>query len=444
MSANSPSANNTADSAGIDGNLAAAPADGSGVATSVPPASCPHFAGYDPLAVEELRDPHRSFRIARSEHPVYYSERYGLWEVSRQADILAVLGDHENFSAAAALPMITPPAEVRDRMPEYPWTGCVLVLDEPEHRAPRALIQSPFTPRRVKAQGEGIRRKVDALLDPLARDGRVEFIGEVAYPLAFGTVNDVLGLPAERFDLLERGVHATLSLLAGGLTDDEEILAAARTCADLYEFVYEFIEERRAHPTDDYTSVIVNTRMGDGSLESTPQALKHVWTLIIAGFETTANALSNGLRSLLSHRDQWDMLVADRTLIDGAVEEMLRHRTLLKRLFRLATRDVVVGGVTIPKGARVSLLVASANRDERAVENPDVFDITRKQAHLAFGKGQHFCVGAPLARLELKVALEAILDRFPDIVIAEDQEITWRPNPMFDEMNSLYVQVGGR
>lgn len=406
-------------------------------------AGCPHFAGYDPLSVEELRDPHPSFRVARDELPVYFSERYGLWEVSRQADILAVLGDHDHFSAAAALPMISPPAEVLDRMPEYPWTGCVLVLDDPEHRAPRALIQSPFTPRRVKAQAEKIRSKADVLLDPLARDGRIEFIGEVAYPLAFGTINDVLGLPAERFDLLERGVHATLSLLAGGLTSEDEIIEAARTCADLYEFVYEFIEERRAHPADDYTSVIVNTRLEDGSLESTAQALKHVWTLIIAGFETTANALSNGVRSLLMQRDQWEMLVADRSLIDGAVEEMLRHRTLLKRLFRLATQDVVVGGVTIPKGARVSLLVASANRDERAISNPDTFDITRKQAHLAFGKGQHFCVGAPLARLELKVALEAILDRFPDIAIAGDQEISWRPNPMFDEMNTLYMQTGG-
>ncbi|MFD6061326.1 cytochrome P450 [Rhodococcus wratislaviensis] len=436
------SVNNTEGMATSDGDLASRLDFESSVGEAAVAAGCPHFAGYDPLSVEELRDPHPSFKVARDEFPVYYSERYGLWEVSRQADILAVLGDHENFSAAAALPMIDPPVEVRDRMPEYPWTGCVLVLDEPEHKAPRALIQSPFTPRRVKAQGEGIRSMADALLDPLARDGRIEFIGEVAYPLAFGTVNDVLGLPSERFDLLERGVHATLALLAGGLTDEEEVVAAARTCADLYEFVYEFIEERRARPTDDYTSVIVNTRMADGSLESTPQALKHVWTLIIAGFETTANAMSNGLRSLLTHRDQWNMLVEDRSLIDGAVEEMLRHRTLLKRLFRLATRDVVVGGVTIPKGARVALLVASANRDERVVANPEAFDITRKQAHLAFGKGQHFCVGAPLARLELKVALEAILDRFPDIVVAEDQELTWRPNPMFDEMNTLYLQAG--
>ncbi|HKS45824.1 MAG TPA: hypothetical protein VJT49_12080 [Amycolatopsis sp.] len=114
------------------------------VAEAAAAAGCPHFAGYDPLSPEELRDPYPSFRVARDEVPVYYSERYGLWEVSRQEDILAVLGDLENFSAAAALPVMTPPAEVIDRMPEYPWTGCVLVLDDPEHRASRAIILTRF------------------------------------------------------------------------------------------------------------------------------------------------------------------------------------------------------------------------------------------------------------------------------------------------------------
>ena len=413
-------------------------------ATMAGAAGCPHFAGYDPLAPEELADPYPSFRVARDEVPVYYSERYGLWEVSRQEDVLAVLGDLENFSAAAALPVMTPPAEVIDRMPEYPWTGCVLVLDDPAHRASRAIIQSPFTPRRVKAQAEAIRRKADLLLDPLERDGRIEFLGEVAYPLSFGALSEVLGIPTDRFDLLERGVEATFSLLAGGLSTEEEILRAAQTCAELYDYVYAFVEERRAHPTDDFTSVIVNTRGEDGSLESTHNALKHVWTLVIAGFETSANALGNGLRSLLTQRDQWEMLLADRSLIGGAVEEMLRHRTLLKRIFRLATRDVVIGGVTIPQGARVALLAASANHDDRAIDHPDTFDITRKHHHLAFGKGPHFCVGAPLARLELTVALQALLDRFPTLTLTPDQNITWRPNPMLDEMNTLHLEIGGR
>lgn len=435
---------NTEGSTGNEGRLATTLDRESSLAETAAAAvaGCPHFAGYDPLSAEDLRDPYPSFRVSRNRIPVYYSERYNLWEVSRREDVLAVLGDLDNFSAAAALPMITPPAQVLGRMPEYPWTGCVLVLDNPEHRASRAIIQSPFTPRRVKTREEVIRRKANTLLDPLERDGRIEFIADVASPLSFGALSDVLGIPKDGFDLLERGVDATFSLLAGGLADEAEVLQAAQTCADLYEYIYAFVEERRARPTDDFISVIVNTPREDGALESTHEALKHVWALVVAGFETSANALSNGLRSLLTHRDQWDCLVADRSLIDGAVEEMLRHRTLLKRIFRLAKRDVVVGGVTVPKGARLALLVASANHDERVVEDPEVFDITRKQPHLAFGKGVHFCVGAPLARLELKVALETILDRFPNIVIAQDQEITWRPNPMLDEMNSLYLEVG--
>jgi cytochrome P450 len=414
-------------------------------AAKSPSAACPHFAGYNPLTPEELKDPYPSFRVAREKIPVYFLESLGLWEVAREAHILQVLGDHENFSAVAALPMIAPPAEILDRMPEYPWTGCVLVQDDPEHRATRAVIQSPFTPRRVKAQTEHVREKFVQLLEPLERDGRVEFIGQVALPYSLGTINDVLGLPVESFELVNRGVEATWQLLSGALTDQGQVLNAARTCADLYEFVYRFIEDRRAHPADDYTSVIVNARRDDGTLESTHEALKHVWALIIAGFETTANALANGLRSILSHRDQWDMLVADRSLDDGAVEEMLRHRTLVRRIFRLTRNDVTVGGVTIPAGSRVSLLLASANREESSVgSDPDEFDITRKQPHLAFGKGQHFCVGAPLARLEIKVALEVLLGRFPTLAVAEDQDISWVPSPVLDEMTALQLVTDGR
>jgi cytochrome P450 len=401
---------------------------------------CPHLAGYDPLADNEIRDPYPSFVRARAETPVFYDDKYKLWSVVRSADVIAALIDVETFSSASALTVEPPPVGVGDRMPEYPWDGGVLVLDEPAHKPARAILRSPFTPRRAEAQAPAIRQRANLLLGPLEREGRIEFVREVAYPLALAVVGEILGIPEERFDLLDRGVDAAHQLSANAVSDEDEKLRVALVLADLVQYMEELVENRRVHPTDDYASVMVHTPRPDGRLEETSRLVKHVWAIIAAGFETTANQLTLGIRSLLEHRDQWDKLLNDRSLVPGTVEEMLRYRTLVKRFFRTTTRDVTIQGVTIPKGANVALVSAAANRDPDAYEtDPETFDIGRRAHHLAFGKGIHLCVGAQLARTEMRIVLEELLDRFPGLALAEAQEPSGPAQLRFDTLASLHL-----
>jgi cytochrome P450 len=240
--------------------------------------------------------------------------------------------------------------------------------------------------------------------------------------------------------LLERGVDAAF-LMRGGSLSQAEIVDYSLVFADLYDYIADLVDERRETPGDDYISVMIHTANEDGELESTTRMIKRVWALIGAGFETTANQLANGFRTLLELREQWELLLADRTLVDNAVEEMLRYSGLMKRLLRTAINDVAVGGVTIPAGSQVALLAGSANRDKQGYESdPSVFDIAAKRReHLTFGKWKHFCVGAPLARLELKIALERMLDRFPNARVVPGQHPEWRPDIRIHAMSYLHL-----
>jgi cytochrome P450 len=406
-----------------------------------PPAGCPYLDGYDPLSPEELRDPYPSLRRIRETAPVSYSEPLGMWSIARHADVLEVLRDSESFSSASALPIAPPPSELIGRMPAYPWAHTVLTMDDPEHRPARDVIQAPFTPRSIKHLEAGIRDRVARLLEPLATTGRIEFVKGVAYPLSLSVIGEILGIPEKRFDLLQRAADGAFRLLGGGLTDHDDIVAAATPVADLRDYMYELVRDRRANPGEDYTSAMLRTPLPDGSFESDDNMVIHVWVIIGAGFETTANMLTLGIRSLLEHPDQWQLVKDDPALVDNAIEEMLRYRSLLKRMFRTTTRDVVVGGVRIPAGARVALLTASAHRDQDYyAEDPDRFDITRRREHLAFGKWKHFCVGAPLARLEMKLTVETLIERFPDLRLPDHQDCVWRRDLRMEAISSLHLE----
>jgi cytochrome P450 len=401
--------------------------------------ACSHaVSSYDPLSAEELRDPYPGFEMLRHEAPVFFDARTGLWTIARQEDILAVLRDTKSFSNASALPSFDPPPEIRDRVPEFPWVKSVLLLDDPEHRPERKVVQAPFTPRGVNVLADGVRALADELLDRFDQTATIEFVQEFSYPYSLGVIAQILGIPNDRFDLLAHGVEAAFLMRGSGLSQPE-IVEACLVFADLYDYVAELVEERREKPGEDYISIMIHTANENGELASTSRMIKRVWTLIGAGFETTANQLAIGFRALLERRDQWQLLLEDRGLVENAVEEMLRYSGLMKRLLRTAINDVEIRGVTIPAGSQVALLAGSANRDEECYGvDPDVFDVTAKRReHLTFGKWKHFCVGAPLARLEMKIALERMLDRFPEARMVPGQEPDWRPDIRINAMSYL-------
>jgi cytochrome P450 len=358
---------------------------------------------------------------ARAEQPIFFSPEFNLWSVTRHEDILTVLRDEENFSAAGALPVPETPAEIRAQLPEFPWKRSTVATDPPDHKRARGLIQAPFTPRGLESRAAFIRERSNRLLDPLAADGRIEFVEGYSFPLSLAVIGNIIGVPEPDWELLKRTAYAVFRAQNAGLTGNAaELLEASAPILECVEYVDQLIADRRETEQEDYTSIMVRREYADGTFPSTEEVRTKLFDLIVAGFETSAQMMAHGVQAILEHRAQWDLLLADRSLVPNAVEEMLRYRTLLKRTFRSTKRDVVLGGVEIPANSLVSMLLPSANHDEEAFENPDAFDIRRpRPEHLAFGRWTHFCVGAPLARLEIKITIETLLERFPSVRVAD-------------------------
>ncbi len=406
-----------------------------------PAGSCPALAGYDPLAVGELRDPYPSFARARREAPVFYDEKYGFWSVTRQPDVLAILRDTERFSNRMAIPLPLPPEELRDRMPVYPTARALLFMDDPQHGPARKMVQAPFTPRRLRKMEPLIRTRAQELLRPDDPDRRLEFVRGYATRLALTAIGDILGVPDEEFPLLEDAIASTNRIHSGAYDEGEmEYLNAEQL--RYWQYLLALVEERRRDPRDDFSSVLANYAAEDGSRPSTEEIAGHMHTILGAGFETSAQMMSFGIRSMLEHRDQWELLQSDRSLLPRAVEECVRHRTLIKRNFRVTLTDVELSGVVIPEGSLVAIMPAAANHDESVFPDPDRFDITRSQPNLTFGNGMHYCLGAPLAKLEMRVTLETLLDLAPEMRLAEGQQIEYVPHMILDGMMGLQLDLG--
>jgi cytochrome P450 len=389
-------------------------------------AGYPYLADYQPMSQLELNDPNPTYAWARENAPVFYSDishtpGKGIWSISRNEDVLAALRDTETFSSAGQRSPATPPESVRHRMPEYPWSTTVLTQDGVRHKESRRILQAPFTPQSVRALEDVVSGIMGELARQAAHGQSMDFVTDIAFPLSLGTISETLGLPQDRFDDFQRWVAAAFAVIGNALTEESAVEQAIEEVTEFYEFMVELVQDRISNPREDYLSAMVRSTADEDADARTTTLVRSVFTLIVAGFETTAQAMSLGLWQLLSHPDQWQMLLRDRALVPGAVEEMLRYRSMIQRLFRTTTRDVEVAGVMIPKGSLVALLVASTNRDSAAYPDADTFDITRRSnTHLAFGRGAHFCVGAPLAKLEAKLMLQTMLDTFPTLRLADD------------------------
>jgi cytochrome P450 len=318
-----------------------------------------------------------------------------------------------------------------------------LFLDPPDHTRLRRLVSKAFSPKVVKALEPDIATMVDGLLDKVADAGEFDVIGDLAYPLPVAVICRLLGVPIEdepKFSwasaLLGQGLDPFIAF-SGQSHGFEERLQAGLW---LREYLRDLLERRRAHPADDLISgLIAVEESGDQLTEDEIVATCNL--LLIAGHETTVNLIANAILAMLRHRQHWTALGEDADLAPGIAEETLRYDPPVQLVGRVAGEDMAIGGSRIPKGDNMILLLAAAQRDPAVTERPDEFDPGRESIrHLAFGKGPHFCLGAPLARMEAAVALSAVTRRFPDARLAG--EPVYKPNVTLRGMASLPVALG--
>ncbi|WP_128984199.1 cytochrome P450 family protein [Streptomyces roseicoloratus] len=284
----------------------------------------------------------------------------------------------------------------------------LLIIDPPDHTRLRKLVAGEFTGRRVEALRPRIQELTDELLDAMAPNGRADLVDSFAFPLPITVICELLGVPAADRDAF-RAWSNELVAPTGAMTEQEAVEGVGGYLGELIE------DKRAAGPADDLLSALIRTRAEDGDRLSLPELRALGYLLLIAGHETTVNLIANTVRALLTHPDQLAALRADFYLIDGTVEEGLRYDGPVETAtLRFAAEPVPIGDAVIPAGAVVVVALASGARDPRRFPQPDAFDIRRDpRGHLAFGHGIHYCLGAPLARLEGKIAIRSLLERFP-------------------------------
>jgi cytochrome P450 len=348
-------------------------------------------------------DPYPYYAELRREAPVFQIEGFGAYAVSRYEDVSYVLMHPEVFSSIGMGQV-----SIRERT-----TRMLIGVDPPEHTRMRSLVNRSFTPRMVADLEPRIREVTSELVDRIAERGEMDLIDDLAMPLPVTIIAEILGVDPAHKDDFKRWSDQVLLDESEGMTPEEQ----ERIRADMQAFQDYFAnaaDERRREPRNDMISDLVRAETEQQALSS-DEVLAFIALLLIAGNETTTNLLGNAMRALLDNPDQMAMLHWDPALIPNAVEEALRFDAPVQFLFRRTTKNVKLAGGKIPEGALVLPVFGSANRDERRYADSERFDVTRDAGgHLAFGHGIHFCLGAPLARLEAAVALEALLTRFTD------------------------------
>ena len=375
-------------------------------------------------------DPFDAYALMREHCPVHRLPENGLHMVTRYDDARAVLSDPVSFSNApsggGARPSDSGKA-ARDHIAEHGWdrTNTLQRTDPPVHTHYRRLLSRVFTSKRVEQLSPRMEQLCHQLIDKFIDAGECEFVSDFALPLPGIIICEQLGLDATQYPTFKRWADAMLASAQRVLTVEEAIEEAVVELEAQRHLAAEF-DRRRDDPIDDLISALVHAHQppdGEGA-EDEPLTIEELQDLmhqlITGGFETTTAALGTGLWLLLRHPDQLAKLRADRTLLNNFIDESLRFDSPVAGLWRTTTCPVTVAGTEIPADAAVMVRYAAANRDEKKFDNPDVFDIERPNAkdHVAFGWGNHFCVGAWLARAELRIAFTALLDRLEDIELA--------------------------
>lgn len=396
------------------------------------------------LDPEQARNPYEMFQQSRLHCPVFYSQHVGAWIVTRYDDIVAIAQDTQRFSSAYANKTTQPiPDEVAAINATVHWEVPGLVdNDPPRHTRVRKLTNQAFTPPRVRAMEPAIRQTAEELVEGMLRAEQHDLQEQFSIPLPLMTIMRILGLPDHDAPQIrtwssdynnERAAHLSV----------EDRLRYTHGRSALRFYMASHVEDRRARPKDDTITHLAQAEV-DGERLDTWEIVTVLQSLVHAGHETTIGLLGTLMYHLLSQRERWEAVCADPGLRPVAVEEALRREGSVNGMFRIALEDVEIHGVPISKGSFIQLMFSSGSHDEAYFPNPLEFDLHRERSreHMAFGKGRHYCIGAPLARAEALIALNTLCERIPTLRLTRDAEerITFMPSVQFRGRLTLPVE----
>ncbi|MCU1607592.1 MAG: ferredoxin [Modestobacter sp.] len=372
---------------------------------------------YDPFSPVFQADPFPVYRWMRDEAPVFHSEKWGWYALSRFDDVRAAATDPDTFLSYEGI-------DIDDTAKDQSGPGFLPDIDNPRHDQVRKVVQPHFLPRRIGAREDAVRLVVRGLIARWRDRGSVDLAEELAWPMPNEVFFTVLGLPSaeqEGRGQLDRWVHE----LKDRRPDDPRLTPVAKAATQgIQDYFIRLLEDRRRAPQDDVLSALVQAEIdgapfADEHLRPASEILGLMMVLFLGGVESTAGLTGSLFKLLAENPEQRELLRRDPALIPAAIEETIRHSSPLQLVGRTTAREVTLHGTTIPAGSRVVLVYGAANRDERQYPDPDRFDVTRgRMRHMGFGEGRHGCLGAPLARLETRIALEEALPVLGDYTLA--------------------------
>ena len=371
---------------------------------------------YNPLSHRVFTDPYPAYALLRDRDPVHWSHLSSAWVVSRYQDVVAILRDHRRFSNDFET---RTPSRRRQGQLNPAVDKSMLFVDPPDHTRLRSLVSKAFTPKTVETLEARVRQIMAGLLDQIADPSSFDLMQAIADPLPVIVIAELLGVPPQDRAQFKVWSDQRARTLEPTITRRERAIAAEAGEA-LSAYFLDIINKRRVEPQDDLISALVAVEE-EGDKLSEYEMVVMLRLLLVAGNETTTNLIGNGMLALLRHPQQLQLLRQKPDLMPDAIEELLRYDAPVQTDIRTALEDVELGGKVIRQGQGVLLLLGSANRDPEVYHEPDCLDLTRHEtSHIAFGRGIHHCLGAPLARLEGRIAFEMLLERFDDLQLLTD------------------------